>query len=427
MKMTDRRLKQILRENPVQVEPKRREELLSRIGEFAEEEYAVTKRSARKILVIAALAVVLTMLISAAAVAYYYRTPDGTIVDKEGNAADTTENVTSGENDRGLSGTGYVIPAVTWTTANGQTTLAVWATRASEELTGLTAVIEGKPYPLTKATFNLNGNLVGYTAEGVPEPTVFTLTCERPAFTETVNFLPQDVIPAECTSNGLTLFGTAVGNTVYIGVNDANFLNMELAKTAKLTFVKPSGEEVTDSTGAVHADSRGGSSRDTELTTYARYDIAEGASIVSLKTPYLKIFYNFAESGALRDGTAPSVKVPVPADGETLEGEWVLLDSDGFRYVIRSIKREGDDLRFVAPEGLTYEGVYSIAADMPGTYLYTGISGGDMMSGGGSKYEWTMNFRDGELAEHTDENGEIHLGVFEMAIVYEGDWELHFE
>lgn len=427
MKMTDRRLKQILREHPVQVEPKRREELLSRIGEFAEEEYAVTKRSARKILVIAALAVVLTMLISAAAVAYYYRMPDGTIVDKEGNAAETTENVASGENDRGISGTGYVIPAVTWTTANGQTTLAVWTTRASEELTGLTAVIEGKPYPLTKATFNLNGNLVGYTAEGVPEPTVFTLTCESPAFTETVNFLPQDVIPAECTSNGLTLFGTAVGNTVYIGVNDANFLNMELAKTAKLTFVKPSGEEVTDSTGAVHGDSRGGSSRDSELTTFARYSIAEGASIVSLKTKHLKTIYNFAETGAMQSGTAPSVKIPVPADGETLEGEWVLMDSDGFRYTIRTVKREGNDLRFTAPDGLVYEGEYSIASDIPGTYLYTGISGAGVISGGGSKYEWTMNFREGELAAYTDETGAITLSVFEMAIVYEGDWELCFD
>lgn len=387
----------------------------------------MTKRSFKKILVIAALTAAFTMLISAAAVAYYYRTPGGEIVNGEGNAADTTENVASGENDRGIFGDDYHIPAVTWTTANGRTTLAVWATRDSAELTGLTAVIDRKAYPLTKATFNLNGNLVGYTAENVPEPAVFTLTCESPAFSETVNFQPQDVIPAECTSNGLTLFGTTVGNTVYIGVNDANFLNMELAKAAELTFVKPSMEEVTDSTGAVFGDSRGGTSRDNGLTTYARYEITDGASIVSLKTPYIKTIYNFAVTGALQNGTAPTVKIPVPADGETLSGEWILLDSDGFRYTITSVQREGNDLHFTAPGGLMYEGAYSIAPDMPGTYLYAGISGVGMISGGGSDTEWTMNFRDGELESYTDENGEICVSVFEMGIVYEGQWELKFE
>lgn len=432
MRMTNRRLKKLMQNNPIRVEPKRKRETADYAANYTEKwkkqekkEERIMRKNWKLILVTAAIVLSLTVIISAAVISYYYRTPKGDIIDEAGNIVKNTAGVDSIVNDSAVSGEGYHIASVTWTMVDNRTTLAVWVSNDSMELTGLTAVTEDGEYPLPQSTFNLTGGYVGYTTTDIAKPTVFTLKCDTPAFERQITFQPEDVIPAESTSNGLTLFGTTEGSTVYIGVNDNNFLDSELFKDAALAFVKTSLETVTDNEGNEYTDGTGGTNRDDTLSTRQHYEIPEGNRIVSVKTERIKTIYSFGEAANL--GYAPSVSVPVPDDGETLTGDWALIDTEGFRYIINSVRRTGETLTFTTDEGLTYDGVYSIDTVMPSTYVYTGVNGYGMPSGGGSNEEWTFEFEEGKLENVINETGEIDVCVFEIGLCYAGEWELVFE
>lgn len=421
-----------MRGNPIKVDSSGKADVLRYIGELyadaSAEEKHMKKRNIRRIVIIAAAVVSLTMMVSAALVGYLYRTPDGQLVDESGNTTEQT-HAQSAENSKGIHGDGYSIRSVTWTQANGRTTLAVWVTPDSDELVGLKAVIDGAEYPLEKKTFNLSSGYIGYTTTNIDQPTEFTLVCDSPAFSESVSFVPEEVIPAESYSNGMTLFGTTSGRVIYIGINDENYLNSELFRHAELSFVKTVEETVTDNTGTEYSGCSGGSNRDNNMLTQMNYDekIPAGNTAVSLNAQYLKVIYNFMEAADL--DLAPAVKVPLPEEGETISGEWHLVNADGFSYIINSITRNGNELVFRSENSLTYDGVYKVAEDMPGNYIYALIKGNGNTSftSGGSNEEWTIGIRDNESFEdYMDENGEIILSIFEMGVTYTGDWHLDF-
>ncbi|MBE6560441.1 MAG: hypothetical protein E7662_04890 [Ruminococcaceae bacterium] len=435
MKKTDRQLRGLIRQNPAEIRPERKETLLLYLTQRrAQEETSVinckSNRNLRRILVLTALAVILTTMISAAAVIGYYRTPGGDIVDKDGNPPADTAQIASGSNDQILSGPGYRIPRITWSTVDGRTSLAVWADPASEVLSGLRAVTDdGKEYPLTKTTFNLNSSYIGYTNDTFAEPQSFTLVCTSPVFSERVVFLTSDVIEVHSVSGGITLFGSAVENTVFYGVNDTVFPTMKLSETANLAFARLDDPIVKDTAGNICGGGRGGSRASKEkLTTYSVFDLPAGVEIASIYAKKLGVILNFTDSGAVMDGRAPHVYIPVPNDGETLRGSWVLLDSDGFRFVINSVSRSGWTLTFTSAEGLTYSGTHDaeIEAGMPGSHLYTGILGRGMMLGGGDSHSWTMQFRENEWDEYQNEKGWIPVCVCEIAYNYTGEWTLEF-
>ncbi len=432
MKKTDKQLRRLISQNPAQIRPTKKEALLRvlaqrRIQEETDMMYRKPNRNLRRILVIASLAVSLTMMISAAAVIRYYRTPGGDIVDSAGNPPADTADIASGGNDQIISGPGYRIPRVTWSTVDGQTTLAVWADPGYDDLIGLHAVTDdGKEYPLTKTTFNLISSYIGYTNDSFAEPQSFTLACDLPAFRERVVFLTEDVIQVQSACGGITLFGSAVENTVFYGVNDSFFLSMDLSRTANLAFSMISDPIVTDTAGNICLGGRGGSRASKEkLTTYSVYDIPAGTEIASISAKKLGVILNFMDSGAVMDGTAPHVYIPVPNDGETLSGSWVLLDSDGFRFVINSVSRSGWTLTFTSAEGLRYTGDQPIETEA-GSHLYTGILGRGMIRGGGDSRTWTMEFRESEWDEYQNEKGWLPICVFEMAYNYTGEWTLEF-
>ena len=429
MKKKNKQLENLLRANPIAVDARRKDELLVQLRAACDplkEENSMKKRNLRRILIAAAVVGCLTMLVSAAVVGYLYSTPDGIIVDEAGNQVEE-DNARTTHNSRYISGDGYHIRSVTWTMSNGRTTLAVWVTPDSDELVGLTAVIDGAEVPLEKKTFNLSSGLIGYTTTDVKEPTEFTLRCKSPVFEELVSFRPEDLIPAECTSNGITLFGTTAGSTVYIGVSDENYLTSEIFRHSELVFVKPVYETVTDNTGAQYGDSIGGTIRDDTMLMQMQYpDMPAGNIAVSLSAPYVKVVYSFNEAEEM--GTAPSVMIPLPADGETVTGAWKLVDADGFSYIVDSITRSGEQLTFTT-EGLTYEGIYDVAEDMPGNYVYTDLVGNGKRASteSGTNETWIIPANKGEtLEDYADENGEILLTIWEMGVTYAGDWTLDF-
>jgi len=434
MKKTDKALRHMIRACAAQITPQRKNELLSALDDMYSDErkpsvHASAKRGVRRILAVAALAAALTMMISAAAVIRYYRTPGGAVMDKNGNPPPVTEIIASGENDRIISGEGYRIPRITWSAVDGITTLAVWSAPSADDLIGLRAVTDaGEIYPLTKTAFNLVSSYVGYTTDRFPAPQPFTLMCDSPAFSERVVLLTDDIITVQSACGGITLFGSAVENTVFYGVNDAIFPTMELSKTAEIVLSKLHGNtEITDTAGKITVGGRGGSrASEEELTTWAVYDITQGSSIASLRARSIRVNLNFAASGAIADGTAPHVYVPVPNDGQTLTGNWLLLDSDGFTYEINSVSREGRTLRFSSDEGLRYSGTHPIMPCSPGSWVITGILGRGMVAGSGTGNTWTMEFPENGWKEYQNEKGWIPICIFEMAYNYVGEWELDF-
>ncbi len=416
MKFTDKKLKKLLREHPIPVNPAGKEEFLKQI-QTKTGGIIMKKRNLRPILAAAIALISLTMLVSAGAIAYYYRTPGGNLVDEGGNIAETITEADSMVNDRAIVGSEVTIASVTWAQADNHTTLAVWLSPDEPELTNPTAIIGGKEYPLTKKTFNLTGGMIGYTVVDVPKPETLKIRCDSPAFEETVNFQPENIM-SECTIGGITLFGSTSGNTVYLGVNDENYLTSELFRNAELEFVSATTGTVTDNTGAEYSDSKGGSNRGDELIALQRYDIPDGNSIVSLRAEQIRIIYNYFR--ATQEGTAPSVKIPLPADGEKIPGSWTLIDENGISYIINSIARNGNVLTFTTDDDLLING-----QRIPGTYCYTGLQGYGLTDGGsGEQGEWTMEMDDIEAC--ADENGELELCIAELRIGYPGNWHLNF-
>ena len=203
MKLTDRKLKKLLRENPIQVNPAEKEEFLKQIQRETGG-IIMKKRNLRPILAAVIALIGVTMLVSAGAIAYYYRTPGGNLVDESGNIAETITEADSMVNDRTISNGEVTIASVTWAQAENHTTLAVWLPADETELVNPAAIVNGKEYPLTKKTFNLTGGMIGYTAVDVPKPETLKIRCESPAFEETVNFQPDNIM-SECTIGGITL------------------------------------------------------------------------------------------------------------------------------------------------------------------------------------------------------------------------------
>jgi len=430
-----------MRDNPISVDSSGKADVLRYIGEMCSEDSGkgkyMKKRSIKRIVIIAAAVLSLTMMVSAALVSYIYRTPDGQFVDESGTQTEKTDRVQSAENLNDIMGEGFAITSVTWTQANGRTTLAVWTAPDAEELTGLKAVIDGKEYPLEKKAFNLSGGYIGYTTTNIDEPTEFLLVCGSPAFEAVVSFVPEEVVP-ENYSNGMTLFGTVEEGKVFIGVNDENYLTSGLFRNARVSFVAIHDETVTDNMGNEYTDIGKRLSYKKEmidkgmlLQLNASRKVPAENTVVSVHTPCLEVIYDFRQ--AARDGLAPSVNIPLPADGETITGEWVLLGSDGFSYVINSISRNGNSLEFVSDHGLTYDGIYSVASDrttLPRNHIITNIKGeGGFYSKGmiNNNEMWTSEVMEGNVLEdYIDENGEFILELKELNIVYEGDWTLNF-
>lgn len=435
MNRTDRILRRLYREHPITVCPagNKKEELLQYANMYwKEKEELPMKRNSNKLLVTTAVILgMAVMLMSAAIAGYYYFTPDGKIVRESGVPTEMPEEADGIRNDTSLSGDGWRIRSVTWISMQGRTTLAVWASENSIPFTGLRAVTEdGEVYPLTEMTFHLGASLIGYTTTDIPKPASLTLECDTPYFSEHINFQPQDVIPAESSSGGLTLFGTTSGNTVYVGIRDDNFLQTELSATAELAFAHTEMETVTDTAGNVLKNQGGSSntrSEDPVLTTRQVYETTPGEQIASLHTGYISVIYDFMN--AVTEGTAPHVYVPVPAEGETLTGGWVLLDCDGFRYEIDSVRRDGDTLHFTSADGLQYSGVYAVSEDMR-KFIYLCVPGmyteNTVHSAGGSQYDWNIVFQNSKISEYTNESGEIPVYLWQLGMSYEGDWTLDF-
>ena len=187
MKMSDRRLKRILRENPVPIQPEKKEEMIAfaricdknQTSEDSEDGLQMKYIKLKKVRTLIAAAAILSLMavaVTAGIVNYYYRTPGGNIVDQTGTVIEQPENMSLKMTGTTLSGPGYTIEEVNWLSYNGQSTFTVWLTADSldAEPQNLHAVIDSVEYPLKKSfvTKDTDGNplCIGYTTANMPEP-----------------------------------------------------------------------------------------------------------------------------------------------------------------------------------------------------------------------------------------------------------------
>ncbi len=247
MKLNNRRLKQMMRENPYTVQPKKKAELLAFTRTCDEKKQTfgganmkyVTRKKIRPLLIFAAILSVMAIAVTAGLVRHYYQMPDGTIADESGNIIDPA--LLEGNEDFALKMTGepivgddYTIISVSWLRVNGNTTLSVWATTDSVELEGLCAVLDEHQYPLTKTTYDYDG-YIGYTAFDIPNPTGMKLTCKKPEFSYDISF-ENDRVSEECYSNGITLSGYVENEKIYIRFTDQALAETELLRNADVAY-----------------------------------------------------------------------------------------------------------------------------------------------------------------------------------------------
>ncbi len=434
---TDTRLKRLMQEHPIEVVPTKKEAFLEAIREMERESekerggYGMKKQNWKPVFVIAAMVLCLTMLLSAGALVYYYRIPGGEFVDEVGQVLENPAETDSTINDRSIRiGENLTIAAVTWAQAENHTTLAVWVDGDSVELENLVAVVDGVEYPLEKKTFHLGGGQVGYTAVDVPKPVSLVLRCDSPFFKETITFSPEDIM-TEATVGNVTLFGSAAGNTLYIGVSDSTYLDSPIFEHAELSLIMTDtgNSYVMDNEGNTYQGSKGGSTtRSDSFLTFQQYDIPAGNHIIYHYTDAMKMIYFYPQADA---GKSPRVKLPLPAVGESLEGSWVLLDDDGISCIISKITRQAEDTVIITvPDGVVVNGVKDTGAScMPGLVRTdvadpTGTSMGVVSGGGGDTYD--IRVLDGTLDDWTNEKGEITVCIHELRLEYIGEWELDF-
>ncbi len=426
---TDAQLKRLFRRYPIGVKPVKKEAFLERMREMQNDNREtggkfMQKRYWKPILVTAIVMLCLTMLISAGAIVYYYRAPGGELVDESGKGADVLAETDSAINDRSIRiNEDLVIVAVTWAQAEKHTTLAVWVNGDSVTLENLVAVVEGVEYPLEKKTFHLSGGQIGYTAVDVPKPEMVQLRCDSPAFAETVTFSPENIM-TETTVGHMTLFGSTAGNSLYLGISDDTYLDNPIFTHAELSLVTATmgNSYVTDNEGNTYLSTGGGSAtRSEDFLTFQQYDIPAGNHIVSLYTDTIDMIYYYPHA---TEGLAPTVQVPLPAVGETLTGNWVLMDDGRISFVITEVSRpEEGFLTLHVPDGVAVTGEEygggSCIVDIAGEG-----SGSKSAGGGGDSYE--IRIHDGSLADWVDEEGAIVVCVQELRLYYSGEWVLAF-
>jgi len=242
MKLSDRRLKRLFRENPVPLQPKKKPETLELARKcgttdiMKETEDGSTMKyirtgNIRTLIAAAAILSLMAVAVTAGIVNYCYHTPGGNIVDQNGTIIAAPGDITLKMTEETIDGEGYTITEVNWTSAGGSSTLTVWTTADSTDLTGLRAVIGETEYPLAKrfVTKDENGSPlnIGYTAVDVPEPESDTvqnkglrLVIDEPRQWHSIFFVPDDFVILKDTDRDVTVTAACYDGRLYLGSTD---------------------------------------------------------------------------------------------------------------------------------------------------------------------------------------------------------------
>lgn len=431
MKLNNRRLKRIMRENSFPVQPEKKDEMLAFARRCSKKEqifggWTMKHKKIRLLLVLTAILSVMAVAVTAGLVRNYYQMPDGNIADENGNIIDPA--LLEGNEDFALKmtgepiiGDGYTIISVNWLRVDGNTTLSVWTTTDSVELDGLYAVLDEHQYPLSKTTYDYDG-YIGYTTFDIPNPIGMKLLCKQPDFSYDISF-ENDRVSEECYSNGITLSGYVDNEKIYIQFTDKALAETELLRNADVAY--NTGFAVAYNNFGTAYQQKGSYHYD-NVYRGNYIDFRTGNVYVPVYTkvhiPELIITYYF---DTLDPGLLPSEEVPVPEKGETIIGNWVLLDADGFRYEINSVTHEENgDVRLESDRGVEYEGEYSVSDVLNVQLAVNGI----MISQQANTSRVILNFSsdNNSVENYLSEDNTLAISLAHMMLEYSGDWTLTF-
>lgn len=459
MKMSDRRLKRILRENQLSVQPERKEEML----EFAwmkEEEYSKKEdgfsmkymKTHKICALIAAVMILFTMAcaISAGIAKYYYHTPGGNIIDQDRNFVDNPDGLMLKMTEKDIRGNGYTITEVNWTSVDDRTTFTVWVSADSIDLKGLRANIGDTEYPLKKTFVSKdeNGNPLnyGYTSLDVPEPESFEIRANRhhglqlyidkPEAWHTVFFVPEDCEPVGYVCDGVSLTGYYYDDKLYLGTTDTVLENSELNELIENTVTVSHNALLTGNDGEEYVQGEdfgygGGVGEGSFVDAYTNIP-----GIVP-RTLHTKTITSHLDLLPVEGKTY--CDLPIPEPGETLTGEWKILDVDGITFTITKITREDKNtITFTTPDEIVRHfkteekpvNVFSKAVSslLFGEELFVGDPENSFLSmrpyifEEGYYYRFSSKF----LREYSETHDTIPFGISSIEVQYSGDWTLTF-
>ena len=363
MKLNNRRLKQMMRENPYPVQPKKKYEMLMQAWMQDEQQeqqkrkdgFSVKYMKKHKIgALIAAVMILLSMAcaISAGIVRYYYHTPGGNIIDQERSFVEEPEGLTLKMTEKEIRGKGYTITEVNWTSVQGKSTFTVWVSADSVELKGLTATIGDKEYALKKShvTKTEDGEPLnyGYVSLDVPEPEYYQyerspehslkLTIDEPKARHYIFFVPENVEPVSDVHEDVTLTGYYYDEKLYYGVTDNVLANSEMNNLISSSFIMQGDRTLvgTDGISFVQNNTIGKNT----------YEVGEGSSMnycekipgVTPQTYHTKAIITHHFLLPVEGKTY--CELPIPEPGQTLTGEWKIFDAAGVTFTITKITRE---------------------------------------------------------------------------------------
>lgn len=460
MKLNNRRLKRMMRENPYSVQPKKKDEML--ILAWMQDEQQQKRKDGfamkymKKHKIGALIAAVLlftgmTCAISAGIVQYYYHTPGGNIIDQERSFVDEPEGLTLKMTESEIRGDGYTITEVNWTSVDGKSTFTVWVSADSVDLKGLTAIIGDKEYALKKShvTKTEDGKPLnyGYVSLDVPEPesikteigpeSSLKLTIDEPEARHYIFFAPEDCEPLEDTSEDVTLTGYYYNNKIYYGFTDNLLMRSDLSDLidSSHTFADKGTLVAADGTNYTQSKDIG----------KKQYGVGEGSSVeiyeelpgITPQKLHLECFLSTYHFLPVEGKTY--CELPIPEPGQTLTGEWKIFDAAGITFTITKITREDEKtITFTTPDSQYRflneenrpENVFSDAVDSITLYetLFIGDPENSFQSmkahetGEGYYYRYSSKL----FKEYCETHDTIPFGISNITAQYFGDWTLTF-
>ena len=459
MRMSSRRLKKTMQEHPVTVQPKKKDEMLAfarmcderEKNEETEDGLQMKYIKMKKVRTLVLAAVILSLMavaVTAGIVNYYYRTPGGKIFDKSGAIVDTPENISLKMTGEALVGDGYTIEEINWVSCGGQSTFTVWLSADSEKPQNLRADIEGAEYPLTESfsTFDPDGNLLctAYSTTNMPEPqnwspeidtgTVWVM-CDEPFISRGIYFEPTDIQPVQTTSDDITITSYMYDGKIFVGAKDNVLMQSELGllieeDTTSAFF----HTNITDTSGTVHEQAlKSGYGVGSGGIIDACYDLPEGIIPASIHIKQFDIRTRLVEKEHVT-----YCDLPIPEEGETLTGEWVVMDLAGMKFTVTEITRDKYSITCYSPDAnlIVWNGNFS---QFDTTHFAEGIgqiqinamfgvndssltSTGIAQPGQGRK--WRLASK--TLREFAENHDTLRLSVSDLHLTYSGDWTLTF-
>lgn len=385
----------------------------------AEEGSAAPARISRRTLIAAvALAVASVMLISAVGITHILWRPDVGLTDLEGNPVEADAAVytsTTAADFGGLRLT-YVIS----TGYNGGSALSVWLIgEGGDAVTDLVAEREGKSYPLTyNGCDGEEGH--NYISTDCPLTEAVTIRSAalgaEAAFTLVERENASIFVPEHF---GISFELIPMGEEMHVIIIDRGILGAEMSQYARQSSIQGWNWKFYDAEGNCYIAPSGGGGVDEYGRSFMSFNLerpdsikyypvmrgssalvvdAEGRVFVEDRVDMNSGLYTLlpedaavvsASTGGMFTADSitipeeepinaadivrveldemifryrfnkdiPAYDIPIPADGETLNGDYIAFDLDGFTDHYVSIKREGNKLIMYQPDiTLTYTG-----------------------------------------------------------------------